>query len=45
MAVAQHKEIKHAIQTTYKRKGYGAPKVIVTDRLKSYRAAMKVIGN
>jgi putative transposase len=26
-------------------KRYGAPKVIVTDRLKSFRAAMKVIGN
>ncbi len=26
-------------------KRYGTPKVIVTDRLKSYRAAMKVIGN
>ena len=26
-------------------KKYGAPKVIVTDRLKSYRAAMKIIGN
>ena len=26
-------------------KRYGAPKVIVTDQLKSYRAAMKVIGN
>jgi putative transposase len=26
-------------------KRYGQPKVIVTDRLKSYRAAMKVIGN
>ena len=26
-------------------KRYGAPKVIVTDRLASYRAAMKVIGN
>ena len=26
-------------------KKYGAPKVIVTDRLKSYRAAMKNIGN
>ena len=24
---------------------YGAPKVIVTDRLRSYRAAMKIIGN
>jgi putative transposase len=26
-------------------KRYGAPKVVVTDRLKSYRAAMNVIGN
>jgi putative transposase len=26
-------------------KKYGGPKVIVTDRLKSYRAAMKIIGN
>ena len=26
-------------------KRYGRPKVIVTDRLKSYRAAMNVIGN
>ena len=26
-------------------KKYGTPKVIVTDRLKSYRAAMKIIGN
>jgi len=26
-------------------KKYGAPKVIVTDRLKSYRAAMKIFGN
>ena len=26
-------------------KRYGRPKVIVTDRLKSYRAAMKVLGN
>ena len=26
-------------------KRYGQPKVIVTDRLRSYRAAMKVIGN
>ena len=26
-------------------KKHGAPKVIVTDRLKSYRAAMKIIGN
>jgi putative transposase len=26
-------------------KKYGAPKVIVTDRFKSYRAAMKIIGN
>ena len=26
-------------------KKYGAPKVIVTDRLRSYRAAMKIIGN
>ena len=26
-------------------KGYGQPKVIVTDRLQSYRAAMNVIGN
>ena len=26
-------------------KKYGAPKVIVTDRLKSYSAAMKIIGN
>ena len=26
-------------------KRYGGPKVIVTDRLKSYRAAMNVIGN
>jgi len=26
-------------------KRYGQPKIIVTDRLKSYRAAMKVIGN
>ena len=26
-------------------KKYGAPKVIVTDRLKSYRAAMKISGN
>jgi putative transposase len=26
-------------------KKYGSPKVIVTDRLKSYRAAMKIIGN
>jgi len=33
MAVAQHKEIKHAIQTTYKRKGYGAPKVMLQFRL------------
>jgi putative transposase len=24
---------------------YGKPKVIVTDRLRSYRAAMNVIGN
>ena len=26
-------------------KRYGKPKAVVTDRLKSYRAAMKVIGN
>ena len=26
-------------------KRYGQPNVIVTDRLRSYRAAMKVIGN
>jgi len=26
-------------------KRYGPPKVIVTDKLRSYRAAMKVIGN
>lgn len=26
-------------------KRYGQPKVIVTDRLRSYRAAMKVVGN
>jgi len=26
-------------------KKYGGPKVIVTDRLKSYRAAMKIVGN
>jgi putative transposase len=26
-------------------KKHGAPKVIVTDRLKSYRAAMKITGN
>ena len=26
-------------------KRYGPPKVIVTDRLRSYRAAMKIIGN
>jgi putative transposase len=26
-------------------KRYGPPKVVVTDRLRSYRAAMKVIGN
>jgi putative transposase len=26
-------------------KRYGRPKVIVTDKLRSYRAAMKVIGN
>ena len=26
-------------------KRYGQPKVIVTDRLRSYRAAMNVIGN
>ncbi|MDP7546300.1 MAG: DDE-type integrase/transposase/recombinase, partial [Alphaproteobacteria bacterium] len=26
-------------------KRYGRPKVVVTDRLRSYRAAMKVIGN
>jgi putative transposase len=26
-------------------KRYGRPTVIVTDRLRSYRAAMKVIGN
>ncbi len=26
-------------------KKHGTPKVIVTDRLKSYRAAMKIIGN
>jgi putative transposase len=26
-------------------KKHGAPKVIVTDRLRSYRAAMKIIGN
>ena len=26
-------------------KKYGAPKIIVADRLKSYRAAMKIIGN
>jgi len=26
-------------------KQYGRPKVVVTDRLKSYRAAMNVIGN
>ncbi len=31
------------IKRTMKR--YGRPKVIVTDRLKSYRAAMNVIGN
>ena len=26
-------------------KRYGWPKVIVTDRLRSYRAAMKIVGN
>ena len=26
-------------------KRYGHPKIIVTDKLRSYRAAMKVIGN
>ncbi len=26
-------------------KRYGRPKVIVTDRLRSYRAAMKIVGN
>jgi putative transposase len=26
-------------------KKYGSPKVIVTDKLRSYRAAMKMIGN
>ena len=44
--VSKHRDRKAAFVFLKKiMKKYGAPKVIVTDRLKSYRAAMKTIGN
>jgi putative transposase len=44
--VSKRRERKAALVFLRKiMKKYGAPKVIVTDRLRSYRAAMKIIGN
>ena len=44
--VSKRRDQKAALEFLKKiMKKYGAPKVIVTDRLKSYRAAMKIIGN
>ena len=44
--VTKRRERKAAFRFLRKAmKRYGNPKVVVTDRLKSYRAAMKVIGN
>ena len=44
--VSKHRNRKAALVFLKKiMKKYGAPIVIVTDRLKSYRAAMKIIGN
>ena len=44
--VTKHRDRKAALAFLKRAmKRYGAPKVIVTDRLKSYRAAMHVIGN
>ena len=44
--VTKHRDRQAALALLRKAmKRYGQPKVIVTDRLKSYRAAMTVIGN
>jgi putative transposase len=44
--VTKHRDRKAALEFLRKAmKRYGSPKVIVTDRLRSYGAAMKVIGN
>ena len=44
--VTKRRDCKAALKFLRKAmKRYGPPKVIVTDRLRSYRAAMKVIGN
>ena len=44
--VAKQRDRKAALRFLRKTmKRYGRPEVIVTDRLRSYRAAMKVIGN
>ena len=44
--VSKHRDRKAALDFLKRiLKKYGAPKVIVTDRLKSYRAAMKISGN
>ena len=44
--VTKHRDRQAALAFSRKvMKRYGQPKVIVTDRLKSYRTAMTVIGN
>lgn len=44
--VSKRRDRKAALKFLKKTmKRYGKPKAVVTDRLKSYRAAMKVIGN
>ena len=44
--VSKHRDRKAALDFLKRiLKKYGAPKVIVTDRLKSYSAAMKISGN
>ena len=44
--VSKHRDRKAALDFLKRiLKKYGAPKVIVTDRLKSYRAAIKISGN
>ena len=44
--VTKHRDRKSALRFLKKAmKRYGNPEVVVTDRLASYRAAMKVIGN
>ncbi|MDQ7020212.1 MAG: IS6 family transposase, partial [Robiginitomaculum sp.] len=44
--VSKHRDRKAALKFLKKTmKRYGKPKAVVTDRLKSYRAAMKNIGN